>query len=355
MLQVQHSLRPEVEWMAVQMLDEAGWTPNHGGRSAIDALFWGFRNRFRYTHDPWELDLFSNLHRAWIIGGGSPDGDLSKGGTVFEDCDGAVIGLLALAVATAYRTRIRRAGAKVIGPGREFTHIYTGLEDENGEIVYLDPTVSTAGPGWQAPRAFRKSEKFFWFNPSRDYSAGTDTKVVSTLSGLGTAQQPNVHDLDRSTPRNRIDGIVRRVYRSLRDPVTRTSAITMLREAGCPARDDLCDATAIHQGVRNRFWTAGPTGGSVRTLGQIAGPVGDSVETLVGDFDDAAMAICSLTLSIGFRSGVRTLPNGHLNAIVEIPRSQSKKVQHRILDLPLESNVPLYASGGTASWYSESH
>ena len=350
-LQVYNSLRPEVESMAHQMLDEAG-CPSGDPVKAAAALFWGFRNRYRYLHDPWELDLFSNAYRAWLVGGGSPDGDLSSGGVWFEDCDGADICLLALAFATMHRTGIQRVGSKVIGPAREPVHIYAGI-DVGGRIIYLDPTVASFGPGNQAPERYQRYKRFFLFDVEEAQRAAA--KHAPSLSALGDVfQAPTLQDVDRSSPRNRVDGLVRRVYRSLRDPVTRISAITMLREAGCPARDDFCDAAAILNGVQKRYRSTGPIGGSVRTLGQFADAiVNDSAQALAGDDDDVAMAVCALTLSIGFRSGVRVLPNGQMISIVQMPRAI--KGPHRALDLRLDTDRPVYGSGGTLKWYQERH
>jgi hypothetical protein len=357
MLQVYNSLRPEVEFMAHQMLDEAGCHPGDS-RGAIEALFWGFKNRFRYTPDPWELDLFINCYRAFLVGGGSPDGDLSSGSVWYGDCDDAVISLDSLAYLTAARTGIRRVGAKVVGPGREFVHIYVGLEDASGKLVFLDPTVATAGPGWQAPAKYRKSERFFWFDPEQAQRAA-NTRLTQNAA---PTPEPTERDLDRSSVRGRVNSLVQRVYRSLRDPVTRVTAITMLRESGCPARDDFCDATAMLHGVQSRYQPTGPVGGSVRALGQFAegGIADDVVQGLVGDGDDAAMTLCSLTLSIGFRSGVRVTPDGQLNAVVQLPRSQSKTKPRKVLDLRLDSDRPLGGfgdggRGGTLMWYQERH
>jgi hypothetical protein len=76
---------------------------------------------------------------------------------------------------------------------------------------------------------------------------------------------------------------------------------------------------------------------------------------MAGDEDDAAMALCSLTLVIGFRTGVRALPDGQLRPVVEMPRSRSKNKVRKTLDLDLATGQAFYGKGGNVYWYQERH
>lgn len=149
--------------MAIQMLREAG-CPARDDKCDVEAIFWGVKNRFRYTPDIRDLDTFQTLRRSWLMGGGSPDGDLSKGGVWVGDCDDICIILISLGVSIGFR-----CAAKVISPnGREFVHIYAAMEvprtpsrTEKKRWIWLDPTVVSAYPGWQPPSRFRRAERLF--------------------------------------------------------------------------------------------------------------------------------------------------------------------------------------------------
>jgi len=357
LLQIHNSLCPEVTYMANQMLDEAGcaWGDTD---ASIDALDWGFKNRFYYLPDPFELDHFGNAHRLFLTWGGKANGTLDENAGWAGDCDDSSTVLGALGVSTARRTGIQAVGVKVIAPdGRNFVHIYEGMMKGDGKIVWLDATVATAVPNWQPPPAYRKKERVFWFDPSKFANVQPQLSGLVLADHVATLQMPLAGDVDRSSVRARVDGLINRCYRSLRDPLTRISAIHMIREAGCRSRDELAEAKAMLDGVRNRFQLSGPVGGSIRTLGQVVNGVDDSesVVAMAGDEDDAAMALCSLTLVIGFRTGVRALPDGQLRPVVEMPRSRSKNKVRKTLDLDLATGQAFYGKGGNVYWYQERH
>lgn len=131
----------------------------------LNAIFDGYKSRYRYTHDPRDLDLFITIRRQWELGGGSSDGDLSRPGTWTGDCDDATSSLAALCIHAGFE-----AGAEVIGPGAEPVHIYPfvkfpknprrGVEQK---LVYMDATVRSSTLGWRPPAKYRNFEKRYLY------------------------------------------------------------------------------------------------------------------------------------------------------------------------------------------------
>lgn len=146
--------------------------PERDDMCDLEAIFNGYKERFRYTPDIRDLDTFLTIRRQWELGGGSPDGDMSKGGLFLGDCDDATIALMALCTHANFRV-----GAKVISPnGKEYVHIYPLVEfprnpkrtDFGGAVktrqIFMDATVRSSSLGWEPPARYRKAERVFWYS-----------------------------------------------------------------------------------------------------------------------------------------------------------------------------------------------
>jgi hypothetical protein len=169
-MQIYKSIRdPITRVFMAQFIREC---PERDDMCDLRAIFDGYKSNFRYTPDIRDLDTFLTLRRQWLLGGGNPDGDISKGGLFLGDCDDATIGICSLCLHANFRV-----GAKVISPnGKEFVHIYPLVEfprnpkrglagtDEGPRRVFMDATVRSSTLGWEPPKTYRKAERVFWYS-----------------------------------------------------------------------------------------------------------------------------------------------------------------------------------------------
>lgn len=137
--------------------------PERDDMCDLEAIFNGYKSHFRYTPDIRDLDSFLSLRRQLALGGNVPTSSDDDDFTAMGDCDDATIALVSLCYHAGFK-----AGAKVIGPRKEFVHIYPWAEvprtPRRGvapQKVYMDATIRTSALGWEPPQRFRGVERVF--------------------------------------------------------------------------------------------------------------------------------------------------------------------------------------------------
>jgi hypothetical protein len=178
---------------------------------------------------------------------------------------------------------------------------------------------------------------------------------------------------------DRIRVMFQQVAKSIRDPLARTLAAQMIRQADCPAQNrspiskvkiDECQIKALYWGVKRNGMYIGdvrdidtyqtvrrslelgmaPSPILAAAVGVMRGQVRDMYEQalrafgtpagpqFIFDCDDGTIIMCALGLSVGFRAGAKAISAdgrmfGHVYPVYEIPRYVAGARQIVPLDL----------------------
>lgn len=141
---MQHLARRIVNERRVRARDEVG---------EVKAIFGYIKDRLPYRGDTRYFDTYMACYHSLDLDG---HGEGAGG-----DCDDHVGCLDALLWILGYAT-----GAKIIGNGKQYTHIYAmvGLPRVHPKKwVPLDTTVPSARVGWEPPKRARRMERKFLF------------------------------------------------------------------------------------------------------------------------------------------------------------------------------------------------
>lgn len=195
--------------------------------------------------------------------------------------------------------------------------------------------------------------------------------LSTTVDGMPAQRNPlgKIKVLSGAQMQDRLRVMFGQVQKSIRDPMTRTLAVQMILDAGCPGQNqgpydknaiDECEIAAIYWGFKNGGRYTGDIWGidtyqtlaRTAALGQVPSPLLASVvpvyrsqvragldanlrgfgmaeepqsQTFIFDCDDATIALMALLMSVGFRAGAKVVSAdgtnfAHVYAVVETPK-----------------------------------
>ncbi|MGH9317731.1 MAG: hypothetical protein ACRD1P_11580 [Thermoanaerobaculia bacterium] len=122
------------------------------GRATADAIFWWVKRHGIFKPDPFQIEQLTSL-----LASAKPIVDAKKSGAyrgpaIFTgDCDTYTVWVAALGGALGFQYAFETVKTDLSRPD-EFSHVYTALRVD-GDWYPLDPSTSSARPGWRPPVA----------------------------------------------------------------------------------------------------------------------------------------------------------------------------------------------------------